>query len=76
MNHQENKAGLVLGIIGIVCAGISFFVCWWLCFFAIVLGIVGMFFPERACAGVSLGVGLVSLIATIVVFASLGVWGR
>ena len=76
MTNKTNNLGLVLGIIGIVCAGISFFACWWLCFFAIVLGIVGMFFPERACAGVSLGVGIVSLIATIVVFVSMGVWGR
>lgn len=74
MNYEENKTGLVLGIVGIVCAGISFFVCWWLSIIAIVLGGIGLCFPLRTCSGISLGLGIVSLIANIVMLAVLGVF--
>lgn len=78
MNEQQqpkaSKAGLVLGIIGIVCDGISFFACWWLCIVGMALGLIAMLFPRKVCGIVAMALGAVALIVTVVVFRAVGIW--
>lgn len=72
-NENEGAAPVVLGLVGLICAIISFFVCWWLGIVGAVLGLIGLCLPGKGkwLPAISMVIGFVSVIIFLSMINSL-----
>lgn len=70
MSEGAKTAGIVLGVVGIVCEAVSIFACWWLSIIGLVLGIVSLCLGSKVLGGIATGGGAIVLILEIVMLAT------
>ena len=75
MNTQSNNdiIGRICSVLAFIASTIGFFICWWLGFIGIFLGLIGLCADNKASGAIAIGYSILELVISIVVLSSLGI---